>query len=177
MAVWPKDERSWRPETYVLANSGEELRKQTDELNGSRPQSYPRTCSILTFRVHLPRKWQTSGDGWVLLRSCRTLTRPGQRWRPSVFRWSLANTAGPWQTETGEPSLALAALEDRWQTSEQGKWQRQLCTVALRAEELHLNSCNRSWNLPCLYSSPVASHWLYWCTLHACANSSFLLPL
>lgn len=42
------------------------------------------------------------------------------------FRWSLANTTDQWKTETGEPSLALLALERLWQISEQSKWQWQL---------------------------------------------------
>lgn len=102
-------------------------------------------------------------------------SRLGQRWRPSLLRGSLANTAGQWQTETGEPSLALSALEDLWQTSEGSKWQWQLCTVGLRTEDLHFNSCSRGRNLPWFFQPGclplvllVYITWLYQLRLIIC---------
>ena len=48
-------------------------------------------------------------------------------WRRAMgFRWSLANTAAQWETEAGEPGLALLALEHLWQISQLIKWQWQL---------------------------------------------------
>lgn len=123
--------------------------------------------NILCF-LELNDQWAETGVYYNQAECCGPSQTGGHQ-------WSLANTVGQRQTETGEPSLALSALENLWQTSEQSKWQWQLCTVGLRMEDLHLNSCSRGWNPLCLDSSAVASHWLYWCALHYC-SISFLLP-
>lgn len=81
-------------------------------------------------------------------------SRLRQRWRPSLLRGSLANTAGQWQTETGEPTLALSALEDLWQTSEGSKWQWQLCTVGLRTEDLQL--LQPGWKSPLVFPARLS---------------------
>lgn len=52
------------------------------------------------------------------------------------FRYSLANTTEQWKTETGEPTLALLALEHLWQISDPSKWQWQLCRERLWAQRI-----------------------------------------
>lgn len=106
--------------------------------------------NVIFVRFTFSSKDRRAGSGACYNRAaeCSWL---GQRWRSSLLSGSLANTAGQWQTETGEPGLALSALEDLWQTSEGSKWQWQLCTVGLRTEDLHLNSCSGGGNLPCFF--------------------------